>query len=94
MDEKVNRHPSIFKTADRKSGIIEIYMTEEELLSLIDSVSFAFRMYHLTAKTYRESDQIPEADKMEVKAVNALTMVKKLIADGDPGYAGFDGEIM
>ena len=64
--------PSIFSQPDTKDGYVEILMTDDELIALIDVVQFSYRMYKLAASSLRTNGESEKAEKMDVKASMAL----------------------
>jgi hypothetical protein len=88
------KRPSLFKEADSKDGYVEISMTDEELVALIDVVQFGYRMYKLAATSLRSNGEIEKADKMDAKAAVAASAANMLTADGDPGWPKTETDIL
>ncbi len=82
--------PSIFKEASKNKGYIELLVNDDELLALIDTVQFAYRMYALAGSSLRSSGEDAKADQMDSKAGIALALANMLLSDGDPGTASAD----
>lgn len=78
--------PSIFKT-ESNDGHVELYLKDDELIALIDTVQFAYRMYALAGNSLRGAGEEDKADQMDSKAGIALALANMLITDGDPGVA-------
>ena len=84
--------PSIFKT-DNNAGHVELYLNDDELIALIDTVQFAYRMYALAGNSLRSNGEGAKADQMDSKAAIAMALANMLIADGDPGAVATPDEV-
>jgi len=92
MDEK--GRPSLFNDDEFSKGYISLNLTDNEVIALITSLQYAYRMYKLTEKIMREQGHEKEADVAKQSADMAMDMANKITMDADPGYPESSIEFM
>jgi hypothetical protein len=75
---------SIFQHRDSDTHV-EVNLTDDELISVIDILQFAYRMYSIGSAGLREAGDEEKAKLMDEKANMAMEMSMRLIDDGSPG---------
>lgn len=85
--------PSLFKIKDSKDGFVDIHLSSEELLALMDIVQFSYRMYKIASDSLKDSGQEDKAKQMDTKASIAVELNEILLINADPGYPKSDTEI-